>query len=426
MTLIKTSLLNSIAVGIRILTSLVLNKVFAVYVGPTGFAIIGQFQNFVGMLTMAIASINPGVTKYTAEFFDDDVRRRATWRTAGTATLGGGLLLGAVIALLHQKLAVWILKDQSLEGVFVWLGATLVFFLLNGLLLAIVNGRKEFKLYVAVNITSSLAGLAISGVLATKWGLYGALVAQAINQSVIFAVSLALCWRTPWFRLRDMVGRIDPGILKALGAFSIMGLVSAFCIPIAQLLIRNHLGEAYGWEAAGRWEALNRISALYLMLVTTPLAVYYLPRISEIRGMIELRMEILNGYRIILPVAAAGALSIYLLRDWLVITLFSVEFLPMRDLFAWQMAGDVVKIGSWLLAYVMVGKALVAAFVVTEILFSASWVGLVWLMTHWLGEGGAQIGYFANYVLYLCAMIFILIRITSGDKINTAKLCSWR
>jgi len=410
MTLVKTSLLNGIAVGIRMLTALALNKIFAVHVGPTGFALIGQFQNFVGMLTMSIASINPGVTKYTAEYFDDEGKRLAIWRTAATVALGGGLLVGVVIALMHQSLAVWILKDDGLAGVFLWLGATLVFFLLNGLLLAIINGKKEFKSYVVVNIAGSLVSLLISGILAIEYGLYGALVAQAINQSVIFLVSLALIWRTPWFRIRNFIGKIDPVSLKALGKFSIMGLVSAVCIPASQLFIRNHLGETYGWAAAGRWEALNRISAMYLMLVTTPLAVYYLPRISEIRDKAELIAEIINGYRLILPVAAAGALSIYLLRDWLVVLLFSSEFAAMRNLFAWQMAGDVVKIASWLLGYVLVGKALVGAFVLTEILFSASWIALVWLMTHWFGEGGAQIGYFSNYVLYLLVMANLTFR----------------
>ena len=36
MTLIKTSLLNAIAVVIKMLTMLGINKILAVYVGPTG------------------------------------------------------------------------------------------------------------------------------------------------------------------------------------------------------------------------------------------------------------------------------------------------------------------------------------------------------------------------------------------------------
>lgn len=410
MTLIKTGLLNSIAVAIRLLTSLALNKVFAVYVGPSGFAIIGQFQNFVGLLTAALSAFNPGVTKYTAEYFDDDARRIATWRTAGAVALGGGLCLGAIIAALHRQLAVWILKDEALGSVFVWLGAALMFQLFNGLLLAVLNGKKELKLYVIVNIAGSLIGLVASSILATMFGLYGALVAQAVNQSLIFWVSLAMCWRTSWFRLADLVGKIDPALLRALGRFSVMGLVATVCAQVAQFLIRSHLGAQFGWEAAGQWEALNRISGLYLMLVTTPLAVYYIPRISEIRNRAELQNEIIAGYRVLLPVAAIGALGIYLLRDWVVTILFTTEFSGMRDLFGWQMAGDVVKIASWLLGCVMVARAMVAAYVATEIVFSVSWIVLVWWATYFFGEGGAQIGYFLNYVFYLIALVLLLRR----------------
>ncbi len=51
MTLIKTSLLNAIAVVIKMLTLLGINKILAVYVGPTGYAALGQFQNAVQMIT---------------------------------------------------------------------------------------------------------------------------------------------------------------------------------------------------------------------------------------------------------------------------------------------------------------------------------------------------------------------------------------
>ena len=47
MTLVKTSLLNSIAVAVRVASAMVLNKILSVYVGPMGYAIIGQFQNAV-------------------------------------------------------------------------------------------------------------------------------------------------------------------------------------------------------------------------------------------------------------------------------------------------------------------------------------------------------------------------------------------
>lgn len=61
MNLVKTSLLNGIAVAIKMLTLLGLNKLLAVYVGPGGYAAIGQFQNVVQMLTtFASGAINNG------------------------------------------------------------------------------------------------------------------------------------------------------------------------------------------------------------------------------------------------------------------------------------------------------------------------------------------------------------------------------
>lgn len=85
MTLIKTSLLNGIAVLFKMLTLLGLNKILAIYVGPAGYAVLGQFQNAVQMITtLASGAINTGVTKYTAEYHGEEEKQHTVWRTAGT------------------------------------------------------------------------------------------------------------------------------------------------------------------------------------------------------------------------------------------------------------------------------------------------------------------------------------------------------
>lgn len=338
------------------------------------------------------------------------MRQVGIWKTAGTIALIGSVTIAIVISVLHRHLAVWILRNEELGSVFIVLGAGLVLFTLNGLLLSILNGKKEIFRLVTVNILGSVVGLIVTGGLAVWAGLYGALLALAFNQSVVFGITLALCWRTQWFRVRNLVGRIDRIALVGLGKYTLMALVTAVCIPGGQIIIRNHLGVTFGWPAAGHWEALMRISGLYLMVVTTPLSIYYLPRLSEIRNNGELRNEIIRGYLLILPVAVVSAISIFLLRDWLVLTLFTKAFAPMRDLFAWQLLGDIMKIGSWLLAYVMLGRAMVRTFIITEIAFAASWLGFVWLFTGFFGEQGAQIGYFLNYLLYWVLMAFIISR----------------
>lgn len=405
MTLIKTSLLNGIAVIIKMLTLLGLNKILAIYVGPAGYAALGQFQNAVQMvITLASGAINTGVTKYTAEYHDDEVKQHAVWRTAGTISLVGSIMVAIGVITFNKPLAGWFLKDESLGSVFIWFAATLVLFVFNTLLLAILNGKKEIHRYVIANIAGSLFALVVTTVMAIQLGLYGALVALAIYQSLTFFVTLTLTYKAHWFKLRYLFGGIDTRSAKNLVKFTAMALTSAACVPLSHILIRSHLGETLGWEAAGYWEAMWRLSGAYLMLVTTTLGVYYLPKLSELQKAEDIKKEILQGYKIILPVAATCGLVIYLLRDFIIRVLFTEEFAQMEVLFGWQVVGDTLKIGSWILAYLMLGKAMMKLFILTEIGFAASFYILTYHFTGILGLEGVSVAYAANYLAYWIVM----------------------
>lgn len=414
MTLIKTSLLNGIAVAIKMLTLLGINKILAIYVGPAGYAALGQFQNAIQMITaLASGAINTGVTKYTAEFYEDESKQRAVWRTAGTFSLVGSVLVGIGLILFNKLLAGWFLKDQSLGGVFIWFAATLVLFVFNTLLLAILNGKKEIHRYVMANIAGSFFALAVTSIMAVNLGLYGALVALAIYQSLSFFVTLALTYKASWFKLRYLFGGIDKQAARNLAKFAAMALTSAACVPISHILVRNHLGETLGWGGAGYWEAMWRLSAAYLMLATTTLSVYYLPKLSELQNPADIKREILQGYKIILPVAAVCGLLIYLLRDLIILVLFSESFVEMETLFGWQMVGDTLKIGSWILAFVMLGKAMAKIFILSEIVFSISFYYLVVYFTNFMGLQGAAVAHAINYLIYwffvACAVFWLLL-----------------
>jgi len=409
MTLIKTSLLNGIAVLVKMLTLLGINKVLAIYVGPVGYAALGQFQNAIQMITtFASGAINTGVTKYTAEYHYSEEKQQAVWRSAGTIAITGSLLSSVVIFVFSADLAGWILKNKEFAGVLRWFAATLVFFTLNTLLLAILNGKKDLVRYVAANIAGSLFAFVVTTVLSIFSGLYGALIALAIYQSISFFVTLMICCRAPWFRLAYMYGRVDKEVAKNFFKFTAMALTSAVCVPVSHILVRNHLGATLGWEAAGYWEAMWRLSAAYLMLVTTTLSVYYLPKLSELTHQSEIKDEILQGYKFILPCAAVCGLLMYVLRDFIIQVLFTADFLPMRNLFAWQLVGDTLKIGSWILAYVMLGKAMFKLFIASEVFSAISFYVLTVILTKYMGLEGVSLAHALNYAIYWFVMIFFV------------------
>lgn len=401
MTLLRTSFFNGIAVVVKMMTLLGINKILAIYVGPSGYAALGQFQNAVQMITVfSSGAINTGVTKYTAQFHEDESKQYQVWRTAGSITLCGSLLASLVIAIFHKELASYFLKDSAFAGVFLWFAITLVFFTLNAYFLAILNGRKEVVRYVMANIAGSLFALLITTLMAMNMGLYGALVALAIYQSLAFFVTLAVCYKTKWFKVKNLFGSVERPIAINLSKFALMALASAICVPISHIVIRNYLADQFGWDMAGYWEAMWRLSSAYLMMVTTTLGLYYLPKLSELVCGDALKKEIKHGYKIVLPLVMCCGLVMYVLRDFIISVLFTSDFLPMRELFAWQMIGDTLKIGGWILAYLMLGKAMFKMFVFAEILFSILFVVLTRVFTEHWGWQGVTIAHAVNYLLY--------------------------
>ena len=420
MTLIKTGLLNSIAVTIKMLTLLGLNKVLAVYVGPNGYAALGQFQNAMQMITtFASGAINTGVTKYTAEHVNDHLAQRRVWGTAGTVALVGSLLSAIIIVACNEVLAKWFLNSEEYGGVFICFAAALVFFSFNTLLLAVLNGKKEIERYVIANIAGSLFSLVITSFMAMNFGLYGALVALAVYQSIAFIVTLVLCYRAPWFKLAYFFSGIDVPVILNLSKYALMAFTSAACVPVSHMVVREYLSNTFGLQTAGYWEAMWRLSAAYLMLVTTTLSVYYLPRLSELKSASEIKLEVLQGYRIILPIAILSALIIYFMKDFIIVTLFTKDFLPMRELFAWQMLGDTLKIGGWILAYLMLGKAMVKLFIFSEVIFAVGFVVFTWVFTSLLGFQGVAIAHAVNYLLYWLVMAFFVWRKLVGQQAFT-------
>jgi len=408
MSLIKTSLWNAIAVIVRVTSALLLNKVLAVMLGPAGYTLIGQFQNAVGLVSGLVGgTVTNGITKYTAEYFDDEQRQQTIWQTACRLMLYTTIVVAIGIVLFRDSLSLLLFKRPDFSDVFVWFAIALPGLALNSILLAIINGKKEFRTYVIANISGNLVSFCVVGILAWYIGLRGALIAFGVSQSVAVLATLSLALKAKWFKLRSLWGKIEPKALKNLLKFVVMAITSSICSPLSQIFVRDHLSLKFGLESAGYWQAVTKISEIYLVLVTLTLSAYYLPRISEIREVNELKTEILKTYRFVMPLATCVALSIYLLRDFIVTVLFTSNFRPMLSLFAWQLIGDVIKIGSFILGFVLIAKASTKFFIVTEVLFSAALVVMTMLLTPLYGLQGAVIAFALNYLLHWCCMYYL-------------------
>jgi PST family polysaccharide transporter len=408
--LIKTSFYSGISTLIKILSSFIINKFISIYIGPAGLAMMGNFQNFINILSsLATGSINNGVIKYTAEYAEEPVKLKALFSTSFKIIIGCSAIVGLTCILISAYFSHKVLHTSSYAYLFVIFGCTVFFISINTLILSILNGTKEIRKLTLVNVISSLLSLFITGGLIYYHHLTGALLSLVLTQAFIFLVAFFILYKCSWFSVSVFFGDLDRSVLKNLFRFSAMGITSAILTPLSFLVIRNYLTDKISIVSAGYWEAITRISSMYLMLVTTTLAVYYLPKLSETRNSKEIKHEIYEGYKIIMPIVIIASISIFVLRYFIITVLFTPEFAPMEPLFLFQLMGDVIKIGSWLLAFLMLAKAMARMFIITETIFNLLYVLISIFFINEYGLIGSTYAYALNYALYFITC-FILLR----------------
>lgn len=406
--IVKVFSLNAMATFIRMLAGMISVKIVALIIGPAGIALLGQLNNFNAILLgLANGGISSGITKYVAEYKEDENQIKKYLSNALRITLICSVIVAIILILGCKQLSELILLSDEYYYVFIVFGLTIVLYSLNGLFISILNGYKQFKKYVEINVAGTLLGLVYSVCLVYFWGLPGALINAVTFQSIVFFATLWMCRKQTWLKKDFFKEKYDKVVTKQYFGYSLMTLTTLALLPISQLILRGYVISEISATDAGIWEGMNRVSGTYLSVITTALSVYYLPRLSEITDNIELRNEIFKCYKFIIPMLLLIGASIYVARYFIIWLLFTPDFLPMENLFVWQLFGDFFKISSWLLAYIMVAKAQTKMFITTEIVFGFTYLLLCFICMKYNGIIGLTQGYLINYVLYMITMCIL-------------------
>lgn len=406
--IIKVFSLNILASFVKTLTVMISTKVVAVIIGPSGIALIGQLNNLTTILLgLANGGINSGVTKYVAEYKNEELKVKNYISNALLISFFCTFVVSLILVIFCKKISTTILLNQEYYYIFIIFGATILLFTVNSLLRSIINGYKQFGLYVKVSIISSVVGLFYSVFLVFNWGVTGALISIVTFQSIMTFVTLYLCRNMPWMKLDYYTRKLNGPIVRQYIGYSMMTFTSLALQPVCQMFLRSHVITTLSATDAGIWEGMNRISGWYLSIIIAAFSIYYLPRLSEISEPDGLRDEIFRCYKIIIPLLVFISIFIFFIKHFILWLLFSPVFYPMEDLFGWQLTGDIFKIASWLLAYIMIAKAKTLLFISTEIVFSLFYLGISYYLFHINGIIGLTQGYLFNYILYTATMVFV-------------------
>jgi PST family polysaccharide transporter len=401
----------------RIASGFISNKVVAIYTGPAGVALVGAFTNFILIVfTFANGAINTGVVKYTAEYNEDESKLKRLFSTAFKISVWCSIIVGIILICFGNYLTSWVFTSPIFIMPVRVLGLTIILYSLNSLLISILNGKTALRAYTIVNSAATTVGLLFTIVLVYFYNIKGALYSLVLAQSVVFFISVALVVRSSWFSWDYFRQQYDQQIASKLSRYSLMAIVTVFTVPLSQLILRNMLINKVGLDAAGYWQGMMRISDGYLMIVTTSLATYYLPVLASIKTKSGLRLEVFKVSRFVLPAVLLGGTLIFFLRFFIIQLLYTGKFVEMENLFVWQLAGDFFKVAGWLLSYIMLAKAITKIYIITELCFTLSYIGLGYWFVTLQQLRGVTMAFALNNAVYLIVMVFIFRKLLFGKK----------
>ena len=403
--LFKITSLNSVHILLKLVFGFITSKALAIFVGANGMAFVGNFRAFLNVVeNFSLLGIQNAIVKYVSEYQHDKSKLKSVLATFGLLLLASSIAISLILIFGANYLSKEIFHHSEIYSfVFYVLAIVFPLYVFSTFCISVVNGFQEYKKVIYIQIISSSIALLFSVFLIYYYNTFGALISLVLAPVFVFFVSL--------FYLRNVISfsdvfsfqSFDFLVVKNLSEYVLMALVSGVIGSFVLLEIRTDVIEITGLKNAGIYEGLQRISSYYLLFISSIMAIYFYPKLAEQNS--NTKAIILNYLKTIIPVFAIGLGLIYVLRKFIIQTLFSTEFETMESLFLWQLVGDLLKAVSLIFGTILIATKQTKAFIITEIIslfimyYSTNW------MLHAIGIDGIVIAHTFTYFMYLLILV---------------------
>lgn len=404
-----TSIFGGVQV-FNILIAIIRSKAVAVLLGPGGMGInallsstlslVGGLTNF-GLGTAAVKNIAAAHASGEKVKLAKTIKifRKLVWITGG---------LGFIATLfLAPVLSDFAFNNTQYTVSFMVLAITLLFGQISAGQSALLQGMRRIQEMAKAGIVGSVFGL-ITSLPLYYWfkeeGIVPALVLTSIT-------SLALSW---YFARKIQLPKVlvskteitneSRDMLKMGFLISFSGLITMGTSYVVRIFISN----TGGLTDVGLFSAGFTIINTYVGMVFAAMSTDYYPRLSSVANETSKTNEVINQQAEIALLILAPILIVFLVYiQWMVVLLYSKDFLGIINMIHWAALGIFFKAVSWSIGFLILAKGDSRIFFWNELLANAYMLVFNILGYYWGGLTGLGISFLASYFVYLL-QIFVI------------------
>jgi O-antigen/teichoic acid export membrane protein len=403
--ILRSSLLIGGSSAVNIATGIAKMKVAALILGPTGIGLIGMLQNLMQM-SGQLASLGvqtSGARRIAATREDGGQGEIALVRRAIlVGALVQSIVAGIALVLLRTPLATLVGLEADHAYLLGWLAFGVAMTVGGGAQTAVLAGLRRVgdiaRLQIYSGLTSALAGIAALLTL----GDAGIIVLVLALPTATFVMGWHYVARLPEASTREAS---RGGIWTEWRGLALLGLALMLGNLLTQgghLTVRSIVLTDLGSAQLGYFQAAWALGMMYLTFVLTAMGVDYLPRLSSVIKDEAAAREMVNQQtEVALLLCGPVIVAMLGLAPWVVSLLYSQAFFPAVELLRWQLVGDVLKVVSWPMGYIIVARGCGPSFISVEAISSAIFVTAVYLLLPQFGLVAAGMAFVVYYLSHV-------------------------
>lgn len=410
----KSSAIVGGASVINVAIGIVKVKVLAVLLGPAGVGLMGLYQNIMNVAAhLAGCGVASSGVRQLAASQDDAATLSLVRKALFIANLLLGLTGMVALWLLREPVAEWVFGSTEHSAEVGYLGLGVLLSLLAGSQTALLQGLRRIGDLARVQVLGAVLGT-VTGIAAIwLWGRSGLLAYILTGPAASVLVAAWYARRLPG----PLVGH-DWGELRrqwqAMFALGIPLMAAGLLTLVVQLLARSLILQELGMDATGYFQAAWTISMTYLGFVLNAMATDYYPRLSATIHDRERAIRMINEQaETVLLLAGPVLLAMMTVAPWLIDLLYAKDFAPATEILRWQVLGDIVKIMTWPMSFVVLAQGKGNVYIGIESSWNGVYLCFLWFGLPLLGLAAIGITFFFAYLLYI-----VVVRLVAGRLIG--------
>lgn len=266
--------------------------------------------------------------------------------------------------------------------------------------IALLQGLRRIGDLARVNIISAFFGATVGILLVYFLGEEGVLWFVLTAPAVSMLVAGYYAARLP----RPQTPHDWQSIGQEWGAMLKLGIplmTAGLLTLVTQLVARSIILRQLGLDATGHFQAAWAISMTYIGFVLSAMSTDYYPRLTAaINDHPQARKMVDEQAEMALLLAAPVLLAMITLAPWVIHILYAASFAPATDVLRWQVLGDIVKVSSWPMGFILLAQGRGGIFIGTELTWNVAYLSAIILGIHEWGLVMAGAGFCFAYLIY--------------------------